>query len=115
VEDAELKLDGLYLEDKDIDGRGVIVTMSVDSGRLFVGNVPAQAILFIGSRDGSSTVQFGGSLEEINAILSTVTFLGDPDWNGKSHGFATLDILIEDNGKPENRWRRLFNCTIKCG
>jgi choice-of-anchor C domain-containing protein len=77
--------------DPDIGAGGATVTLSVLHGTLTLGSVAGLTAL---SGDGTGTVTLTGTLGDINAALSGLTYQGNPNFNGAD----TLKVETSDNG-----------------
>ncbi|WP_417842648.1 cadherin-like domain-containing protein [Thalassospira sp.] len=89
-EDISKNIPDIRIDDVDAFGKDVIVTLSVDQGKL---SFSAPGDVDITGND-SATVTLTGSVDEINAIMDQLTYLGNQDYVGPD----TLHITVNDQG-----------------
>src|SRR6185369_12826358 len=82
-EDTSLAISGISINDVDVnEGNGVLqVTLAVTSGTLSLDTTTG---LSFSSGDGSGddTMTFSGLMADVNAALTSLSYLGDSDVNG---------------------------------
>ncbi len=98
AEDTPLALSTLNLLVDDPDaGQQVTVDLSVNNGTLSIPGSVFNNLPFIPDVDGSDgTLEFGGSVAEVTAALASISYQGDPDYNGPD----TLSLTVTDSGTP---------------
>ena len=85
--------DTISISDIDDFGNDLEVTLSVSNGTLDLGTTTGLTFT-TGDGTDDATVTFTGTEADINAALSTLTYQGNPDYNGSD----TLDISVNDLG-----------------
>lgn len=95
-EDTLLQIPGFAVRDFDLNqgpAPGVLdVTLTVQNGVLDFTATPAGTLVFTGK--GTGTITLSGSAADINAVLGTLTYQGNLNFNGPD----TLTITTKDRG-----------------
>lgn len=91
-EDTDLTISGVAFGDVDSAGNDVTATLSVTNGTLTV--TASTAALTSATGSGTKTVTLVGTVAEINAAISGMTYRGDLNF----HGSDTLALAINDGG-----------------
>ncbi|CAM9199449.1 unnamed protein product, partial [Discosporangium mesarthrocarpum] len=113
-EDLVLAVEGIYIEDPDVEEGGSGATVEVElyasHGSLgFTGADRLIGITFLaGTVPGKGHVIFRGSLAMVNAALGRLTYSGDPDWNGADEILVSVDDMgFTGSGGPKTDWRSI--------
>ncbi|XHX80206.1 MAG: cadherin-like domain-containing protein [Stenomitos frigidus ULC029] len=91
-EDTTLAIAGISLQDVDSASSPLVVTLSVANGTLQLGNTAGLTITAGSNNSGS--VAFSGTLSDINAALSGLSYRGNLNFNGSD----TLTLTANDQG-----------------
>ena len=91
-EDTTLAIAGISLRDVDSASSPLVVTLSVANGTLQLGNTAGLTITAGSNNSGS--VAFSGTLSDINAALSGLSYRGNLNFNGSD----TLTLTANDQG-----------------
>ncbi|NLX56285.1 MAG: hypothetical protein GXY58_14345, partial [Planctomycetaceae bacterium] len=93
TEDAVKQISGIRIADADAGSGQLLVTMSVARGQL---TLPQRTGLAFTVGDGVSdqTLTFTGTLDDLNAVLASVQYLGHTNYAGAD----TLRITVDDQG-----------------
>jgi ELWxxDGT repeat protein len=108
VEDVPQTISGIEVEDVDVDegfGGTITVTVFAHHGKISLSTIAGLNLLegsqatcrsgcAPGQIGGDSRIVFKGALENVNAALNDLKYVGDVDWNG----FDNLTIIANDNG-----------------
>ncbi|MBW4580055.1 MAG: pre-peptidase C-terminal domain-containing protein [Tildeniella nuda ZEHNDER 1965/U140] len=91
-EDTTLAIAGISLTDVDSGSSALVVTLAVNSGTLQLGNTTGLTIT--AGSNNSSSIAFSGTLTDINAALSGLSYRGNLNFNGAD----TLTLTANDQG-----------------
>lgn len=91
-EDTNLTITGTSFADIDAGTTDVTATISVGDGILTLAGTIGAGLAV--SNDGSATVTLVGTVAEINAAITSITYRGDSNF----HGADTLQLTINDQG-----------------
>ena len=92
-EDTPLVINGASIADPDADPDDVQVTLNVTSGTVALDPTATGALATL-NNDGTATVVATGTVAEINAALSGMTFTPAADFNGT----ASIQMVTDDLG-----------------
>lgn len=92
-EDTSLPIAGISIADDDVGNGDVEVTLSVDNGTITLGDTTGLSFT-VGDATDDATMTFTGSLDDVNAALATLSYQGDPQYNGND----TLQLYVDDLG-----------------
>ena len=93
TEDVAEPITGLQVSDAD-PGAVLTVTVSATSGALTLATTAG--ITFTAGGNGGASFTAQGTVADLNAALATLTYLGEPDFNG-----ADNIVLIVDDGQAD--------------
>ncbi len=90
-EDTSLAISGISVADVDANGGDVEVTLSVGSGTLTLADTTSLTFS-TGTGAGDASVTFTGTVADINAALTTLSYQGNLNFNGTD----TLSVTVND-------------------
>ncbi len=93
AEDTDLAITGLSVADVDSGSGELQVTLSVAHGQLMLGTTTGLTFT-TGDGAGDPTLVFTGSLSDLNAALSSLTYRPDLDY----HGSDAIAVVVDDLG-----------------
>jgi VCBS repeat-containing protein len=97
LEDVPLTISGLQILDPDVGAGDMLVQLNVDNGTLTLAlaNLPDLDITPLGA-NGTNSMEVRGILNDLNAALDGIVYLGNQDF----HGTSTININVSDLGNP---------------
>ncbi|MGB0852869.1 MAG: beta strand repeat-containing protein [Pikeienuella sp.] len=95
-EDSTIPVAGILVDDVDIDfdselSGAVEITLTVTDGVVSVGDI--QLVTITGGADGSASVTFEMNPLDRDAVMGSIVFIPDADFNGTASLTATIDDL----------------------
>jgi len=91
-EDNAIIISGISINDVDIANGELTTSLSTTNGSITLNNITG--LSFYSGADGTANMTFAGTLTNINNALTTLTYLGNTDFNGSD----TLNISVNDQG-----------------
>jgi RHS repeat-associated protein len=97
IEDQPLSISGVSIADVDAGSGEIRLNLSVAHGTLALSTT---GLTFEnGTASGDATLEFTGSLTDVNAAIATLVYTPDADWPGAvSSDIDTLMIAVDDLG-----------------
>lgn len=93
VEDLTKPITGLRVSDAD---PGAILTVSLDVAFGVLTLTETIGLNFLAGTNGSASFTIEGTVEDLNAALATLTYLGDPEFDG----FDDINLFVDDGVAP---------------
>ena len=104
AQDTDLTVNGLSIADVDVAAGNLEVTVAVTNGSITLAQTTGLAFS-VGSGTGDTTATFQGSLADINAALSGLTYRG----NGGFSGPDTFSVTVSDLGNTGSGGAQIAN------
>ncbi|HWI64816.1 MAG TPA: tandem-95 repeat protein [Symbiobacteriaceae bacterium] len=92
LEDTDLTVSGIAVTDLDVAAGTLKVDVAVAHGTVALGSTTG--LTFTTGANGQATMQFTGTLANVNAALATLTYRGEANYNGAD----TLSVTVSDQG-----------------
>jgi ELWxxDGT repeat protein len=92
-ENTNLRITGVRVSDVDAGNGSLIVSLTAGNGTLSLGTTTGLSFS-TGNGNQNTSMVFSGTLAAINNALATLTYRGNPNFNGTD----TVNISVNDNG-----------------
>ena len=91
-DDGPRPLGGFSVGDIDVGGGDLAVTLSVNDGKITLGNTTG--LTFTNGANGTASMTFTATVANANNALASIRYAGDPNF----HGTDTITLSVDDQG-----------------